>query len=214
MKLSTPAAEDYLKTIYCHTEWQPNPISPSVLAARLGIAPSSVTEMVKKLAAAGLLRHVPYGPVTLTPEGLRSATAVVRRHRLIETWLVQEMGYQWHEVHAEAEILEHAISDRLLEAMSVRLGDPTVDPHGDLIPDTLGRVARQPAVMLADAAPGHVGTVLRISDRDSMLLTDLAADAIGPGLRLTVVKPLTVQLPDGQFRYLSPAAARLIWVTA
>lgn len=214
MKLSTPAAEDYLKTIYCHTEWQPDPISPSVLAARLGIAPSSVTEMVKKLATAGLLRHVPYGPLTLTPAGLRAATAVVRRHRLIETWLVREMGFPWHEVHEEAEILEHAMSDRLLEAISARLGDPVVDPHGDLIPDALGRVVRYPAVILADAAPGHVGTVLRISDRDSAVLMDLAADAIGPGSTLTVVKPLTVQLSDGRLRHLTSAAARLIWVSA
>ena len=117
MPATSPAIEDYLKTVYAHTEWQPDPITPKVLADRLGVAPSSVTEMVKKMAAAGLVSHVPYGAVRLTDAGLARALAVVRRHRLIETWLVQEMGYGWDEVHDEAEILEHAISDRLLEAI-------------------------------------------------------------------------------------------------
>ncbi|TFD48184.1 metal-dependent transcriptional regulator [Cryobacterium frigoriphilum] len=220
MKQSTPAAEDYLKTIYGHTEWQPEPITPSVLAARLGIAPSSVTEMVKKLAASGLLRHVPYGPLTLTPAGLLAATAVVRRHRLIETWLVRDMGYHWDEVHEEAEILEHSISDRLLDAMDARLDRPAHDPHGDPIPAADGSVAREPAILLAQATAGHSGRVLRISDRDSAILRDLAADSIGPGSALTVIEPpgttnlLCVRLPDGQIRQLSPAAAGLIWVSA
>lgn len=220
MKQTTPAAEDYLKTIYGHTEWQPEPITPSVLAARLGIAPSSVTEMVKKLAAAGLLRHVPYGPLNLTPAGILAATAVVRRHRLIETWLVRDMGFHWDEVHEEAEILEHSISDRLLDAMDVRLGRPTQDPHGDPIPAADGSIAREPAILLAQATAGHSGRVLRISDRDSAILRDLAADSIGPGSALTVVEPpgatalLAVRLPDGRIRQLSSAAAELIWVSA
>jgi DtxR family Mn-dependent transcriptional regulator len=219
MKQSTPAAEDYLKTIYGHTEWQPEPITPSVLAARLGIAPSSVTEMVKKLAAAGLLRHVPYGPLTLTPAGRLAATAVVRRHRLIESWLVRDMGYHWDEVHEEAEILEHSISDRLLNAMDARLGHPAHDPHGDPIPGADGSVAREPAILLTAAAVGHSTRVLRISDRDSAILRDLAAESIRPGSALTIVKSATaelhsVQLPDGQIRQLSPEAAGLIWVSA
>ena len=240
MKHSAPAFEDYLKTIYGHTEWQPRPITPSVLAARLGVAPSSVTEMVKKLAAAGLVRHVPYGPLTLTPDGVIRATAVVRRHRLIETWLVRDMGYQWDEVHEEAEILEHSLSDRLLEAMYVRLGRPQHDPHGDPIPDAVGAVTRAPAVVLAPAPTGHAGTVLRISDQDSELLRALAADEIGPGSRLIVLAAVptpdqtaadpaatgdaggavppdggvAVRLEDGRTRELSPAAAGMIWLSA
>lgn len=209
----TPAAEDYLKTIYAHTEWQPEPITPRVLATRLGIAPSSVTEMVKKLAAAGLITHVPYGPLRLTNAGFLGASAVVRRHRLVETWLVREMGYDWDEVHDEAEVLEHALSDRLLEAIDERLGRPAADPHGDLIPAADGSLARVPAVLLADAVPGHTGTVLRISDRDPAVLRALAQDAIGPGSALTVLESNAVRLPDGRIRPLTADAAASIWLT-
>ena len=214
MTHTNPAAEDYLKTIYAHTEWQPDPITPSALALRLGVAPSSVTEMVKKLAVTGLVTHVPYGPLSLTDAGTLLATAVLRRHRLIETWLVREMGYDWDQVHDEAEILEHSISERLLDAINTRLGFPAADPHGDPIPDADGRVARAPAVLLTDAAPGRSGAVLRISDHDPAILRDLAAEAIGPGTPLTVVEPLAVRLPSGRIRRLAPAAAASIWITA
>jgi DtxR family Mn-dependent transcriptional regulator len=180
------ASENYLKTIYAHTEWQPVPISPSVLAGRLGVAPSSVTEMVKKLAAAGLLTHVPYGPLTLTPEGRRRAMGVVRRHRLIETWLVREMGYDWDEVHDEAEVLEHALSERLLDAIDERLGHPEHDPHGDPIPTASGTVPSYDALLLADAPAGHEGHVVRISDRDPALLRTLAAEGVVPGALVRV----------------------------
>lgn len=214
MKHTTAAVEDYLKTIYAHTEWQDSPITPSGLAERLGVAPSSVTEMVKKLAAAGLIAHVPYGPLTLTDAGRRQATGVLRRHRLIETWLVREMGYDWDEVHDEAEILEHSISERLLDAIDARLGFPRHDPHGDAIPARDGSVQPASAVLLAEAPPGHVGTVLRISDRDGDVLRALAADDVGPGVRLTVIAPLVVHLGGDRTVELSPAAGRSIWVTA
>jgi len=214
VKPTATAVEDYLKTIYAHTEWQAEPITPSALAERLGIAPSSVTEMVKKLAAAGLIAHVPYGPLRLTDAGELRATAVVRRHRLIETWLVREMGYDWDEVHAEAEILEHSVSDRLLDAMDARLGFPPRDPHGDPIPANDGTVARPPSVLLAEATTGHSGTVLRISDRDGGILRGLAAQGVGPGVKLTVVQPLTVVVDGGQTVDLTAAAAQSIWLTA
>ena len=186
MPTKSPAIEDYLKTVYAHTEWQPDPITPSALAGRLGVAPSSVTEMVKKMAAQGLVSHVPYGAVRLTDAGLARALAVVRRHRLIETWLVREMGYGWDEVHDEAEVLEHAISDRLLEAIDARLGRPVRDPHGDAIPSSGGELASEPAVRLDEAGSGHVGRVIRISDRDPAVLRDLDEAGIGPGVELTV----------------------------
>jgi DtxR family Mn-dependent transcriptional regulator len=186
MPATSPAIEDYLKTVYAHTEWQPDPITPSVLAGRLGVAPSSVTEMVKKMAAAGLVSHVPYGAVRLTDAGLLRALAVVRRHRLIETWLVQEMGYTWDEVHDEAEILEHALSDRLLEAIDLRLGRPVRDPHGDAIPTADGTIVREEAVLLGEAPAGHRGRVIRISDRDPAVLRDLDERGIGPGVELQV----------------------------
>ena len=127
--------EDYLKAIYAHAEWEPeNLIGSSQLAQRLGLAPSSVTEMVKKLVAQGLVEHAPYGAIGLTASGRSEALRMVRRHRLVETWLVQQFGYGWDEVHDEAEILEHTLSDRLLDAIDAQLGRPTLDPHGDPIP--------------------------------------------------------------------------------
>ena len=180
--------EDYVKVIHSHTEWQPEPITPSVLATRLGLAASSVTEMVKKLAASGLVSHVPYGAVTLTPEGRALALRMVRRHRLIETWLVESFGYGWDEVHDEAEVLEHAVSDRFLEAIAAKLGNPLRDPHGDPIPRADGSVERPDAVLLQDAPDGFSGPVVRISDRDPALLKHLREEGIALGTVVTVVE--------------------------
>lgn len=217
MPATSPAIEDYLKTVYAHTEWQPDPITPKVLADRLGVAPSSVTEMVKKMAAAGLVSHVPYGAVRLTDAGLARALAVVRRHRLIETWLVQEMGYGWDEVHDEAEILEHAISDRLLEAIDARLGRPVRDPHGDAIPTADGTLVSEPAVRLDAASVGHAGRVIRISDRDPAVLRELHEAGIGPGseVRVDAADAASVAVAvSGYVRAIPRDAAAAIWVTA
>lgn len=217
MPPTSPAIEDYLKTVYAHTEWQPDAITPKVLADRLGVAPSSVTEMVKKMAVAGLVSHVPYGAVRLTDAGLARALAVVRRHRLIETWLVQEMGYGWDEVHDEAEILEHAISDRLLEAIDVRLGRPVRDPHGDAIPAADGTLVSEPAVRLDQAATGHVGRVIRISDRDPAVLRELDTAGVGPGseLRVDAADAASVAVDvAGTARAIARRAAEGIWITA
>lgn len=210
--MASPAADDYLKTVYAHTEWQDAPITPSVLAGKLGIAPSSVTEMVKKLAAAGLVSHVPYGAVRLTDAGTRRALAMVRRHRLIETWLVQEFGYGWHEVHDEAEVLEHTISDRLLEGIDARLGRPRFDPHGDAIPDADGHVERVPFVLLADAPTGHTGTVLRVDDRDPELLR--ALESLGLDVSSTVRVTASGVEIDGAEVELPEGAAEVVWLAA
>ena len=212
--MPSPAVDDYLKTVYAHTEWQDAPITPSVLAAKLGVAPSSVTEMVKKLAASGLVSHVPYGAVRLTDDGERRALAMVRRHRLIETWLVREFGYAWDEVHDEAEVLEHAISDRLLEGISARLGHPTRDPHGDAIPDASGVVVTEPFVLLAEAAIGHSGRVLRVSDRDPALLRALEGAGIDVGHAVTVTGRGAVQVDGGATIELPDAATSAVWITA
>ncbi|WP_217179514.1 metal-dependent transcriptional regulator [Streptomyces sp. AC495_CC817] len=209
--MASPAADDYLKTVFAHTEWQDAPITPSVLAAKLGIAPSSVTEMVKKLAAAGLVSHVPYGAVRLTDAGTARALAVIRRHRLIETWLVREFDYGWDEVHDEAEVLEHTISDRLLEGIDARLGRPRFDPHGDAIPDADGRVEREPFVLLADAAVGHVGRVLRVSDQDPDLLRAVEAAGVAVGAEVRVT-PSGVTV-DGAELPVGEAAGQAIWLS-
>ena len=210
--MESPVADDYLKAIYHHTEWQNDPITPSQLAAVLGLAPSSVTEMVKKLAAQGLVMHRPYGPVSLTPAGHRRAAGVIRRHRLIESWLVREFGYAWDEVHDEAEVLEHALSDRLLEGIDVRLGRPRFDPHGDAIPDATGAVHREPFVLLSAATPGHAGRVLRVSDRDPELLRALVERGIDVGHEVEVVSEDTVRA-DGVEVELPAGAAGSVWLT-
>jgi DtxR family transcriptional regulator, Mn-dependent transcriptional regulator len=198
--LRSSAIEDYLKVVYSHTEWQPDPITSSQLAARLGLAPSSVTEMVKKLVAQGLVEHAPYGAITLTPEGRENALRMVRRHRLIETWLVRQFGYSWDEVHDEAEVLEHTLSDRLLDAIDEQLGRPVRDPHGDPIPSAAGVVERPDAVLLSRVEPGQRGRVVRISDRDPLVLRELSAAGIG----------LDSELEGGS---LDPDQAGAIWVT-
>lgn len=205
-------ADDYLKAIYHHTEWQDDPITPSQLAGVLSLAPSSVTEMVKKLAAQGLVSHRPYGPVSLTPAGARRAASVIRRHRLIETWLVREFHYSWDEVHDEAEVLEHSLSDRLLEGIDERLGRPRFDPHGDAIPDATGAVHREPFVLLRDAASGHSGRVLRVSDRDPELLRALVERRIDVGHELEVVSEDVVRA-DGVEVTLPEGAGGSVWLT-
>ena len=208
------AIDDYLWTVYHHTEWQSDRITPSQLALVLGLAPSSVTEMVQKLAAQGLVTHRPYGPIGLTPEGERRAAAIVRRHRLVETWLVREFGYGWDEVHDEAEILEHALSDRLLEGIDERLCRPRFDPHGDAIPDASGVVHREPFVRLGDAAPDHVGRVLRVSDRDPALLRALVDAGIDVGRTVRVTDAATAAIDDGEPFALPTGAADAVWLTA
>lgn len=213
----TSVVEDYVKVIYSHTEWQPEPITPSVLALRLGLAASSVTEMVKKLSVAGLVTHVPYGAVTLTDEGRSLALRMLRRHRLIETWLVESFAYRWDEVHDDAEVLEHAISDRLLDAIDASLGHPVRDPHGDPIPRADGSFVQPDAVLLRDAPiPGRV-RVVRISDRDPALLQHLEGHGITLDAQLAVQErrpfggALSVRTPTSDLD-LGEEATRSIWV--
>jgi DtxR family transcriptional regulator, Mn-dependent transcriptional regulator len=206
------AIEDYVKVIYSHTEWQPTHITTSVLAARLGLAASSVTEMVKKLVAQGLVEHEPYGAVELTAAGTSLALRMIRRHRLIETWLVEKFGYSWDEVHDEAEVLEHALSDRLLEAIDAELGHPSRDPHGDLIPRADGTIIRPAAARLTES---DGGPVVRISDRDPLLLRHLEAEGVALDAVVRVIKRdaigATVELAGKTIR-MSPDALASIWV--
>ncbi|MCO4253197.1 metal-dependent transcriptional regulator [Pseudarthrobacter raffinosi] len=180
MKTSAPSSsiEDYVKVIYGFTEWQDKPITSSQLAQRLGVANSSVSEMVRKLKDQGLVDHKPYSAITLTDSGVRLALSMVRRHRLIETYLVQELGYSWDEVHDEAELLEHAVSDTFIERMAAKLGNPQRDPHGDPIPAADGTVRLPEAHLLGELDPGHTGRITRISDENPDLLRYLSAEEI------------------------------------
>jgi DtxR family transcriptional regulator, Mn-dependent transcriptional regulator len=172
------SVQDYVKTIYSFTEWQDRPVSSSLLAARLGVANSSVSEMVRKLVELGLVAHEPYGAIELTPEGRRLALAMVRRHRLLETYLVDELGYAWDEVHDEAELLEHTVSEKMIERIAAKLGHPGRDPHGDPIPAPDGSITVPQAYQLQDLDEGHTGRVTRISDADPALLRFLQAERI------------------------------------
>ncbi|HEV7168761.1 MAG TPA: metal-dependent transcriptional regulator [Micrococcaceae bacterium] len=205
MKLTptSSSVEDYVKVIYSFTEWQDTPITSSQLAARLGVANSSVSEMVRKLKAQGLVIHRPYAAVRLTEQGRALALAMVRRHRLLETYLVQELGYSWDQVHDEAELLEHAVSDTFIERMSAKLGNPARDPHGDPIPGPDGTVVVPAAYRMSELDPGHEGRITRISDDNPDLLRYLSDQQIGLDSHVLVRgrKPfsgaLTVSIDNG-----------------
>jgi len=156
--------------------------------------------MVKKLVGLGLVEHAPYGAIGLTPSGRREALRMVRRHRLVETWLVQQFGYGWDEVHDEAEILEHTLSDRLLDAIDAQLGRPSLDPHGDPIPTADLSMPVLSGIPAARLELGMPGRVVRINDHDPSVLRALAATGVGLGS--TVL--------GGQ---LEGDAAKAVWVT-
>lgn len=182
--LST-SSQNYLKAIWGLQEWSNTPVTASALASRVGVKLSSASDAVRKLTAQGLVEHAPYGAVTLTPTGRAHAVAMVRRHRLLETFLVQTLGYQWDEVHAEAEYLEHAVSDLLVERLAAHLGNPTHDPHGDPIPSSDGAVTHPDATVLTQAPAATDLRVVRICDRNPELLQFFAGHGIGVG---TVVR--------------------------
>ncbi|GHG50804.1 DtxR family transcriptional regulator [Flavimobilis marinus] len=174
----TPVAEDYLKVVWSAQEWSDEPVTTKALAARLGVGASTVSETVRRLAAQGLLVHERYGKVTLTDAGRAQALRMVRRHRLLETFLVAQLGYGWDEVHDEAEVLEHAVSDTFLDRLDRALGHPTRDPHGDPIPAADGTVATPDARPLADLPPRTGGRVARISDADPDVLRYLVTQDV------------------------------------
>ncbi|GAA4855624.1 metal-dependent transcriptional regulator [Saccharopolyspora cebuensis] len=199
----SPSVEDYLRTIYGLSE-RGVPVTNATLTQRLGLSPSSVSGMITKLAQLGLVTHQRYRSVELTPRGERLANDVLRRHRLIELFLVEELGYTWDEVHREADALEHAVSDELIAHIEAKLGHPTIDPHGDPIPTAEGDVAEPQTELLDRVAPGTVGTVARVWDTDSELLRYLTEHGITLGARIEVVErkpfggPLVVRVGEGE----------------
>lgn len=182
----TPVAQDYLKAIWSAVEWGEPPITTTALAARFETSPANVSETMRRLQLQGLVSYQPYRPVTLTPLGERLAVAMVRRHRLVESFLAQVLGYGWDEVHADAERLEHAVSERFLDRIDALLGHPVTDPHGDPIPAADGQwTVQADAVRLSDAAPGGY-RVVRVSDADAERLRRLREHRIVPGAQVTV----------------------------
>jgi DtxR family Mn-dependent transcriptional regulator len=182
----TRSVEDYLKAIY-QLSPEGRPASTSEIAHLLALSPPSVTGMVKRLSEHGLLEHVPYRGVLLTQEGRRAAIRMVRRHRLIEAYLVQYLGYSWDTVHEEAERLEHAVSDTMIERMAAALGNPTVDPHGDPIPAADGSIQELASIPLSEVPVGETVEIHRVHESQPDRLRYLASLGLLPGVRATVV---------------------------
>jgi DtxR family transcriptional regulator, Mn-dependent transcriptional regulator len=184
--LRSAAVEDYAKAIFVLQSRTAEPVSTNALAERLGITPGSVSAMLKKLDELGLITHVPYRGVRLTEGGTRVALEVLRHHRLLESFLADTLGMPWDRVHAEAEILEHVISEELEQLIAAKLGNPTVDPHGDPIPSVEFVLEEHETVSLNDLAPGAAGRFVRVSDSDPEMLRYLAEQGIALGDRLEV----------------------------
>lgn len=180
------STQNYLKAVWGLSEWSEEPVTPTLIAQRTGLKLSSASDAVRRLTDQGLLAHAPYGSVELTEAGRAHALAMVRRHRLIETFLVETLGYRWDQVHAEAESLEHAVSDFLIERIDELLGRPTRDPHGDPIPAADGTVTLPDARRLTDVGADARVVVERISDADPVLLQFFDANRIGVGVVLEV----------------------------
>ncbi len=214
----TGPVEDYLKAIY-ELARGGVAVATTALAAQLDVAPPSVTGMVRRLADQGLLTHEPYHGVRLTPQGRLVALRTLRRHRVIEAYLVEALGYSWDEVHDEAERLEHAASDDMIDRMAAAIGEPSVDPHGAPIPSRDGAVEEEEERLctLADVMVGATAEVMRISDDDPDLLRYLTDLGIKPGRAVRVLErapfggPITLKL-GGSIRAIGPALAERLYV--
>lgn len=180
--------QDYLKAIWQATEWGGSPATTTQLAAHFNTTSANVSDTLRRLAEAGLVTREPYRPVALTPKGEGFALAMVRRHRLIETYLVSALGYTIADVHDDAERLEHAASDTFIERIDALLGHPTSDPHGDPIPTPEGDIHYPPvAIDAVDAPPGSY-RVVRVSDADPEALGDLHELRVHAGMVVTVTR--------------------------
>ena len=208
------SVEDYLKAIFRlaeHSEW----VSTTDIADRLGVAPASATGMVKRLAESGHLEHQPYRGVRLTEAGRTAALAVVRRHRIIETFLITKLAYDWSNVHEEAERLEHSASDELIERMAFALGQPRYDPHGAPIPTREGSIERPAYVTLAEVEVGAHVALRQVGDKDAERLRYLKSIGLVPVVELVVLDkapfggPITVRVGqrDTKDRVIGPELA-------
>lgn len=215
------SVEDYLKAVYALTEGG-DAASTSAIAELLLVQPASVTGMVKRMAESGLLEHVPYRGVRLTLRGQREALKVLRRHRIIETYLCERLGFAWEHVHGEAERLEHAASDRLVERMAAALGYPSHDPHGAPIPTSAGEIEETDSTTLADAPAGAALRVRAVRDEDPDRLRSMEAQGLTPGARVRVEARQDVEghvavrvgSAQGVPRTVRTDLARLVFVVA
>ncbi|MEO8621686.1 MAG: metal-dependent transcriptional regulator [bacterium] len=221
LPLSGPV-EDYLKAIY-DLERVGEPASTNDIALRLAISPASVSGMVRRLADQGLITHEPYRGVRLTREGRSAALRTLRRHRILECYLTEVLGYPWDRVHEEAEQLEHAASEELIDRMAAALGNPVLDPHGAPIPTRDGTVEEGTLRTLADVAQGEKLRVRRVEDEDAERLRYLAELGIRPGALVRILDkapfegPITLWVDDaggGATRAVGVALAQQVFVEA
>jgi DtxR family transcriptional regulator, Mn-dependent transcriptional regulator len=212
----TGPVEDYLKTIY-EIGRGTVAVATNDIAQRLNIAPASVSGMVRRLAEQGLLGYERYRGVTLTDAGRRAALRTIRRHRIIESYLSSALEYPWDRVHDEAERLEHAASDELVDRMAKAIGEPVVDPHGAPIPSREGLMDETVYLTLDQLGAGYGARVVRVSDDDPEMLRYLAELEIIPGTELVVVSQAPYQGPislriSGQLLAIGPALAAQVMV--
>lgn len=212
----TGPVEDYLKTIY-DIGRDAAAVATNDIAQRLSVAPASVSGMVRRLADQGLLEYERYRGVTLTDAGRRAALRTIRRHRIIEAYLSTALEYPWDRVHAEAERLEHAASDELVDRMAEAIGEPAVDPHGAPIPSREGFVDETVYLTLDELGAGYGARVVRVSDDDPEMLRYLAELEIIPGAELVVVSrapyegPISLRI-DGRLLAIGPQLASQVMV--
>jgi DtxR family Mn-dependent transcriptional regulator len=211
------AIEDYAKAIYALEERRGAAVSTNSLAERLGVTPASASGMVKRLGELGLVTHQPYHGISLTDDGRRLALEVMRHHRLLELYLTETLGVPWDRVHAEAEVLEHVLSEELEELIAAKLGDPTHDPHGDPIPTRELKMDQRRTHSLQSLDAGACGIFARVSDSDPEMLRYLSERGIGPGEEFEIVDkqpfdgPLFVRFGDN-VHVLGGALARAMRV--
>ncbi len=214
--------QDYLKGLYLlesQSEQGGRLVSTTALAERLSVSPASATNMLKKLDAIGLISYVPYRGASLTEAGRKLALEVIRHHRLLETYLAEALGVPWDEVHDEAEVLEHVLSEELEERIAARLGHPAADPHGHPIPDKDGSMPEAARRRLWEVEDGERARVDQVSDEEREALRYLAELRITPGAKLEVIGrgplagPLFVRVERGAEVFaLSKELAETIWV--
>jgi len=181
------AVQDYAKAIYALERRGGETVTTNALAERLGVTAASASGMVKRLGELGLVEHQPYHGVSLTEDGRRVALEVIRHHRLLELYLVQSLGVPWDRVHEEAEVLEHVLSEELEELIAAKLGDPTLDPHGDPIPTRELKLEEPATKSLQALEVGARARFARVSDSDPNMLRFLADRGIAPGSELEVI---------------------------
>jgi DtxR family transcriptional regulator, Mn-dependent transcriptional regulator len=198
----SPHVQDYAKAVYALEARAGGAVSTTDLAERLGVTAGSVSAMVRKLAELGLVEHEPYRGVRLTDNGREVALEVLRHHRLLELFLAQELGMSWDRVHAEAEVLEHVLSEELEQLIAARLGHPKLDPHGDPIPTNDFEIDEGEARSLDELSSGSAGRFVRVSDSNPEMLRYLAGHGIALGDRLEITGrqpfggPVFVRLGD------------------